>query len=321
MPNHAALSGDPESDARFVPVHDFEHRSLGEVVYQLTVVIVPVIALVFAALQLRNSPLAPVMLTSFLVMYSIAGLGVTIGFHRLLTHRSFETYPIVRYAFAIMGTMSAQGYFFNWIAEHRVHHMHSDHELDPHSPHRYGEGLWNQMRGLFHSHLGWLIKPRLAGIERYITDLKSDNVMVWIDKLSLLWVALGFVGPALVSYVFTRSVAAATVAALWGGPVRIFFLNHTTWSINSICHTWGKKPFASNDESRNNWLFGILAFGEGWHNNHHAFPRSAKHGLFRYQVDMSYLLIRLMELMGLAWKLNVPDESVIGRRLTRMRKV
>lgn len=251
-----------------------------------------------------------------LAMYVITVLGITVGFHRLFVHRSFETYTWLKFLWAILGSMAVQGPLFRWVARHRSHHQHADTSEDPHSPHYGGGGVWGVLKGFWHAHIGWLFDPDPPGLDRYLKDLRKSRTLWVASKLFPLWVALGLVIPALLGGLITQSRRGVWTGFVWGGLVRIFLVHHVTWSINSACHLWGFRPYKSDDESRNNSLFGVLAFGEGWHNTHHAFPTSARHGLRWWQIDVSYWVIRFMELLGLAWGLKLPTEEAQakGRR-------
>lgn len=233
--------------------------------------------------------------------YVITGLGVTVGYHRLLTHRSFETSRRVRLFLAIAGSMSVEGSVLSWVAAHRRHHAYSDKEGDPHSPHLdEGEGLKGVLRGLWHAHMGWLFSPDKSSPERWAPDLYKDESMRAIDRRFPLWVLISFAAPALMGLLITRSLWGGITAFLWGSLVRIFMLHHVTWSINSICHFYGQRPFQTTDYSTNNWLLSLISFGESWHNNHHAFPTSAVHGIGRWQFDLSAFFIGALEKLGLA---------------------
>ena len=251
-------------------------------------------------------------------MYVITVLGITVGFHRLFVHRSFETYLWLKFAWAILGSMAVQGPLFRWVSRHRSHHQHADTPDDPHSPQYGGGGAWGVLKGFWHAHIGWLFDPDPPGLDRYIKDLTESRTLRVASKLFPLWVALGLAIPALLGGLITQSWRGVWTGFIWGGLVRIFLVHHVTWSVNSACHLWGFRPYKSDDESRNNFLFGILALGEGWHNTHHAFPTSARHGLRWWQLDVSYWVIRLMEFLGLAWNLKLPTQEAQakGRRDT-----
>jgi stearoyl-CoA desaturase (delta-9 desaturase) len=232
-------------------------------------------------------------------MYSVTGLGITVGYHRLLTHRAFQTSKPVEYAFAIAGCMAFEGPPIAWVADHRLHHAHTDEEGDPHSPH-VGEGTG--LRGLWHAHSGWLMKTQGgAEFRKYAPDLCEDPGMRWISRNFLLFVALGLLIPFAAGLVIHGfSVEAALWTFLWAGLVRIFLIHHVTWSINSICHVFGKRRFDVEDKSTNVFWLAIPTFGESWHHNHHAFPRSARQGLGRFEVDLSAMFISTLEKLGIA---------------------
>lgn len=256
-----------------------------------------------------------VSLVLLLVMYILTGFGVTIGYHRLFTHRSFETGPMVTAVLAVLGSMAVEGPVLNWVATHRKHHQHSDHDDDPHSPHTHGAGLWNFCKGLVHAHLGWMLSSRnTPDIPRYSPDLASNRLIRFISRTFPLWVLAGLLIPAAIGGLLTMSWSGVLLGFVWGGLVRILLLHHVTWSINSVCHIWGTRPFESHDESRNNAILGVLAFGEGWHNNHHAFPTSARHGLRWWEFDSSYLVIRGMEQLGLARRVRVPAKDRVDQK-------
>lgn len=280
----------------------------------LMAVAVPPAGLIVAILLLWGVALDGVHLAVFAAMYLLTGFGVTVGFHRLFTHRSFSAHAPTRATLAVLGSMAVEGPVLKWVAQHRRHHQHSDHDDDPHSPHLHGGGILGMLRGLWHAHAGWLFDADPAGLERYVGDLLKDRVVRVVSRLFVLWAALGLLIPALLGGLLTMSWMGVLLGLLWGGLVRIFLVHHVTWSINSVCHLWGYQAFRSDDESRNNIVFGMLAMGEGWHNNHHAFPTSARHGLRWWELDGTYLVIRLMSLCGLAWNVRTPDVQTIARR-------
>ena len=265
--------------------------------------VVPFLAVIAAAILSWNSILHWSDLAIFAVMYLVAGLGVTIGFHRLLTHRSFATYQPVAYALAVAGSLSVQGPVIGWVADHCKHHAHTDEEGDPHSPHvGHGDGVMGSLKGLWWAHLGWLLdRHGQADPARYARDLNEDAGMHRIDAAFVPIVVAGLVLPFAAGFVITGTLAGAATALLWGGLVRIFILHHVTWSVNSVCHFFGRRRFETDDESTNVTCVALLSFGEGWHHNHHAFPRSAKHGLRWYEPDVSGWIIRAAERVGLAW--------------------
>jgi stearoyl-CoA desaturase (Delta-9 desaturase) len=263
-------------------------------------VVLPFVGVIVAIVFLWNDFVDGADLALLAVSYLLCGFGVTIGFHRMLTHRAFQTYKPVEYAFALMGSYALQGSVLDWVADHRKHHAHTDKEGDPHSPHTgHGHGL----RGLWYAHTGWLFETQgQADWKRYARDLYEDRGMRRMTKL-FPWLALGTLAiPTAIGFVIHDFTFAGAMRGLvWGGLVRIFFLHHVTWSINSICHFFGRRRFDLEDQSTNVAWLSVLSLGESWHHNHHAFPRSAKHGLKWWEVDVSGAIITVMEKLGLAW--------------------
>jgi stearoyl-CoA desaturase (Delta-9 desaturase) len=200
-----------------------------------------------------------------------------------------------------------------WVALHRRHHQHSDDPEDPHSPHHLGSGIWGVVHGLWHAHLGWMFTSKPPDLQRYVRDLRQSKLLRAASALFPLWVTVGLLIPTALGWLLIGTASGAWTGFLWGGLVRILLVHHVTWSINSVCHVWGRQPFRSHDQSRDNILFGILGIGEGWHNTHHAFPTSARHGLRRWQIDVSYWVIRGLELVGLAWNVKLPSRAAIAR--------
>lgn len=249
----------------------------------------------------------------------LTGLGITVGFHRLLTHRSFDTYRWVKLTWMALGALSVEGSPLVWCAVHRRHHEHSDQPGDPHSPHLHGAGWINSLRGLWYAHAGWLFTGYWTepDMQRYVPDLLEDKALVAVDRLYYLWVLVSLALPTAIGGLATWSWQGALLGLVWGGLVRIFVTHHITWSINSICHVFGRQDYEAHDDSRNNWLCGLLGLGEGWHNNHHAFPTSARHGLAWWQLDASWLTIRLLELVGLAWNVRLPSRRAMAAKRVR----
>ena len=282
------------------------------------VTIVPVLALGLVAWQLWAVALGWNDLFVLAIMYVITGLGITVGFHRLFTHRSFKTKTPVRFALAAAGSMAIEGPIISWVADHRKHHAFSDRLGDPHSPHvEHGHGLKGALRGLAHAHVGWLFIHTHRGRKtRYAPDLMRDPVVAWVDRTFIHWAIGGFLLAFLLGFAFGGwNWKAGMTGLLWGGLVRILLLHHVTYSINSLCHYFGRRPFETGDESRNLAWLAPLSFGEAWHNGHHAFPTSARHGLERGQIDISAAVISLLERTGLAWDVvRVDPERVAAKR-------
>jgi stearoyl-CoA desaturase (delta-9 desaturase) len=263
----------------------------------------PALLLLLAGWQLWNHGLQWRDVAIFAIMYVPVGLGVTIGFHRLLTHRSFETSAWLRGVFAILGTMAVEGPLISWVADHRKHHAYSDRHGDPHSPHvDHGGGWRGALRGLSHAHVGWLFDHQQRGSrERFAGDLLADPVTRFVDQTFVLWSLAGLAIPFGLGVLIGGTVEAGLEGMLWGGAVRIFVLHHITYSINSLCHFFGRRRFATGDHSHNLAWLAPLSFGEAWHNNHHAFPTSAIHGMGRGEFDASGVVIALLERAGLVW--------------------
>jgi stearoyl-CoA desaturase (delta-9 desaturase) len=263
-------------------------------------VVVPFLGVLLAVVLLWNRAVDAVDLGIFVVMYLLTAFGVTIGYHRLLTHRAFATYPVLERVFAVLGSLSVQGSVMDWVADHRKHHAHTDRDGDPHSPHvGHGSGL----AGLWHAHVGWLLETQgQADWKRYATDLYEDPKMRRIGRRFPLIAGLSLLIPALAGFVLHGfTLDGALRGLVWGGLVRIFLVHHVTWSVNSVCHFFGRRRFAVDDQSTNVGWLALLSLGESWHHNHHAFPRSAYHGLRWWEVDLSGLIISAMQRLGLAW--------------------
>jgi stearoyl-CoA desaturase (delta-9 desaturase) len=270
----------------------------------------PLAGLVVAIVLLWNRYVDWSDLIAMAVMYVATGYGVTLGFHRLLTHRSFQTYKPVEYGLATLGTMAVQGPVMSWVADHRKHHAHTDQDGDPHSPHGHGGGFKGAVKGLWYAHMGWLFdRAGQAEHARYARELHEDPGMRLIHRLFPLIVLVGLAIPAGIGFAIDGTLQGALTAAIWGGAVRIFLLHHVTWSINSVCHFFGTRRFATDDQSTNVFWLSVLSFGESWHHNHHAFPRSAVHGLKWWEVDPTAWLIRAMRRVRLAWNVvEIPPE-------------
>lgn len=263
----------------------------------LILVGVPLAATIYALVRLSSGWLTWKDLSLLVSFYLATGLGITVGFHRLVTHRSFETNPIVKSVLLIFGTWSVQGAAITWSAIHSKHHVYSDTDEDPHSP----------LKSFLHAHMGWFFTADRADPERFAKAQLKDPVIMFFSRTAFWWAVLGLALPYFIG---------GWSGFIWGGLVRIFLVHHVTWSVNSICHTIGRRPFRiGKDRSTNNWLVGLLGMGEGWHNNHHAFPKSAFHGLSWKQIDLSGQLIRAMGWVRLAKDVyRVPKAAIEAKK-------
>ena len=279
-----------------------EHLALGRVANAVAT-FVPLGLLGFAVWRAWGGVLHWQDLVVMAIGYTLTGVGITVGFHRLFTHRSFKTSSAVRALFAFLGSAAVEGPLIEWVSNHRMHHRFSDRDGDPHSPHLHeGSGWRGAFVGLAHAHLGWLFRAtQTASAERYAPDLLADPLIRWVDRLFVLWVLVGLAAPFGLGVALSGTVAGGLTALLWGGAVRILLLHHATFSINSLCHFFGRRSYDTGDHSRNLAWLALPTFGEAWHNNHHAFPTSASHGLTPWQLDPSSWLITALERTGLAW--------------------
>ena len=272
----------------------------------LAVVVIPLLAVGAAIRLLWMRAVHPVDLILLAVMYVLVAFGVTVGYHRMLTHRSFKPHPAVKFILLVLGSMAIEGPALQWAATHTKHHAQSDREGDPHSP----------VEGFFHAHVGWVFNETDADPNFYCRNLVDDRIVQFVSRTSLLWVVIALAIPFTVGGL-VGGWSGALTGLLWGGLVRQFLTHHVTWSVNSVCHTFGRRAFETSDRSRNEWVVGLLAFGEGWHNNHHAFPRSAFHGLRWWQFDLSGYLIWTLERLGLAKEVYRIPPSLLQRQTER----
>jgi stearoyl-CoA desaturase (delta-9 desaturase) len=294
------IERDPEF--RIAP-HDRPGMPRSQQLFQFIGVVLPFLGLPFAVWLFWGRGVSVADLAIMASLYTLTCLGIGVGYHRLLTHRAFDTYRPLRYMWAILGSLALEGSVLPWVAHHRKHHAFTDADGDPHSPHGHGDGVRGALKGLSHAHLGWvLFGARQADRERYLGDLKDDRGMRVISDLFPLFAVLTFAVPAALGLVLEQSWWGALTGFVWGGLVRVFFLHHVTFSINSVCHFFGRRRFETDDESRNVFWLALPSFGEAWHHNHHAFPTSARHGLRRWEIDIAGLVIGAMAHVGLAWK-------------------
>jgi stearoyl-CoA desaturase (Delta-9 desaturase) len=286
----------------FTYLRPMGEMSRAEKIANLGAVVIPFAATITAIVLLWNSFVTPADLIIAAVMYLLTAIGITVGYHRLLTHRSFQTAKPLEYTFAVLGSMAVQGPVIAWVADHRKHHAHTDEEGDPHSPHVAEDGHHQGvLRGLWHAHTGWLMSNQgRADWKKYARDLYEDQGMRSINRRFPLLVYLTLAIPALAGFLVTGTALGALTGLLWGGLVRIFFVHHITWSVNSVCHFLGSRRFDTDDHSTNVFWLALPSLGESWHHNHHAFPRSAVHGMKRWEPDPSGMIISGLEKVGLA---------------------
>jgi stearoyl-CoA desaturase (delta-9 desaturase) len=251
------------------------------------------------------------------MFYVVSSLGITIGYHRYFTHGAFKANRPLRIVLAIAGSFAAQGPVITWVADHRRHHAFSDREGDPHSPWLYGTSALALAKGFWHAHMGWLFGRDKTNIDRFAPDLIADRGIRMVDRLFPLWVSLSVLLPAVLGGVITMSWWGVLTGFLWAGLARVAFQHHVTWSVNSVCHMIGERPFASRDKSANFWPLAILSMGESWHNSHHADPTSARHGVLRGQIDISARTIWIFEKLGWATNVRWPTPQRLAKMAAR----
>jgi stearoyl-CoA desaturase (delta-9 desaturase) len=293
----------------------------GHKIVNLIAVPLPLIALAVAIVLLWHKAVGPVDLAVMGALYVVTAVGITLGYHRMFTHRSFESSTAFRAIIAALGSMAVQGSVITWVADHRKHHAFTDQEGDPHTPHGFGPGFRGAVQGLWHAHVGWLFETvGTADRQRFAPDLVKDRTLQVIDKLFPVFAALGLIVPFAIGWLVGGTLWAAIVGLLWGGFVRIFLLHHVTWSINSVCHFFGRKRFDVEDESRNVFWLAPFSMGEAWHHNHHAFPTSAFHGLTWSErlADPTGWLIAALEKLGVIWNVvRISPERQKAKALPR----
>ncbi|MEU9179635.1 fatty acid desaturase [Streptomyces sp. NPDC048550] len=309
----ASATSDSDSPAPSATLGGESKRSVEQIALLLFIV-VPFLALLAAIPLVWGWGVSWLDLGLMVFMYFLACHGITIGFHRYFTHGSFKAKRPLRIVLAVMGSMAVEGPLVRWVADHRKHHKFSDHEGDPHSPWRFGETVPALMKGLWWAHIGWLFDEEQTNQQKYAPDLVKDPAIRRISRDFVLWTIVSLAIPPLVGGLVTMSWWGAFTAFFWGSLVRVALLHHVTWSINSICHAVGKRPFKSRDRSGNVWWLAVLSCGESWHNLHHADPTSARHGVLRGQVDSSARLIRWCELAGWATDVRWPSRDRIDAR-------
>jgi stearoyl-CoA desaturase (delta-9 desaturase) len=288
-------------------------KGRGEQIALYTFVIVPFLAVLAAVPMAWGWGLGWTDVVLFAVFYTISGFGITVGYHRHFTHGSFKANRPLRVSLAVAGGLAIEGPVIRWVADHRRHHAFSDRAGDPHSPWRYGNSIPALMKGLGFAHVGWMFDVEHTSREKFTPDLLRDPTIVRLDRLFPLWAAISVLGPMLLGGLITWSWAGALTAFFWATLVRIFVVHHITWSINSVCHTIGERPFNAHDKSANFWPLAVISFGESWHNTHHADPTAARHGVLRGQLDPSARLIWIFEKLGWATDVRWPRPERLAR--------
>jgi stearoyl-CoA desaturase (delta-9 desaturase) len=278
----------------------------------MLLVVGPVVALGCAVLLLWGHvvDLPDVLLA--MAFYVVTAFGITVGYHRLFTHRSFTANRVLKLALAAAGSMALEGAPIGWVANHRRHHMFSDHVGDPHTPHGFGAGAGSQLRGFAHAHCGWIFSPDFTPADRFARDLLADRDLVAVNRLFPLFAIASLGAPFALGWAMSGTLAGAVSALVWAGLLRMALLHHVTWSVNSVCHTFGKRPFVTKDRSTNFAPLALLSLGDSWHNFHHAHPNAARHGALRHQIDPSALLIRAFERLGWATRVRWPTAAQLG---------
>ena len=292
-------------------------KKSGEQLALYILVVVPFLALLAAVPMLWGHGISATDVVLAVVFYYVSGTGITVGFHRHFTHGSFKANRALKVYLAIAGSLAIEGPVIRWVADHRRHHAFSDREGDPHSPWRFGESLSGLTKGIWFAHIGWLFDVEHTNQDKYAPDLLADDDLVKIDRQFPLWVLFTMLAPAVLGGLITWSWAGALSAFFWASLVRVALLHHVTWSINSICHIIGERPYSSRDRSANFWPLAILSFGESWHNSHHADPTCARHGVDRAQLDTSARIIWVFEKLGWATDVRWPKRDRFDKLAAR----
>jgi len=283
----------------------------------LAVMVVPFAGLIEAVRLIAIDQFSRTDIVLFGAMYFVHMGGITMGFHRLLAHRSFKTSKFFRAVLTICGSMGAQGPLLYWAATHRRHHTYSDHPGDPHSPNLIGSDWKSKLRGLWYAHMPWMLSDEISSVTYYAKDLIGDRQLVFLNRTYLLWALLGLVIPTLVGAYFDGGLAGAWQGFIFGGLARMFLANQAAWCVGSVSHMFGSRPFDTQDQSANNWWVAIFTFGEGLQNNHHAFSWWYRHGAYWWEPDLSGWLLALFSQLGLVWDLKKPSSANVERRRKR----
>jgi len=314
--DHGCDSGPTPSDLRRSESTPVDHGRRKQLVVTTILIVAPLLGVLAAALGLINPRITLLDVILAVSFYIVSGHGLTAGFHRMLTHRSFKAARWVKITLAVAGSLGMEGSVISWVANHRRHHAYTDKKGDPHSPYEYGIGTWNQIRGALHAHMGWLFQAQATEEERWAPDLVRDPDLVAISRLFPL-IGLASLGlPMLIGWAITRTWVGALGGLIWGGLVRVFLLHHATFSVNSVCHLWGRRPFITraDDRATNFAPLAVLAMGENWHNLHHSCPTLARHGVDRHQLDSTARLIWVLQSVGAAWDVKWPVAEALDRR-------
>ena len=279
-------------------------------------VVAPLLGVVAAALGVVSPRITLLDVILAVAFYAVSGHGLTAGFHRMFTHRSFKAARWVKITLAVAGSLGMEGSVISWVANHRRHHAYTDKKGDPHSPYEYGDGTWSQIRGAMHAHVGWLFQAQPTEEERWAPDLVKDRDLVAISRLFPLFGVVSLGLPMLIGWAITRTWEGALGGLIWGGLVRVFVLHHATFSVNSVCHLWGRRPFTTrvDDRATNFAPLALLAMGENWHNLHHSCPTLARHGVDRHQLDSTARLIWVLQRAGAAWDVKWPVAEALNQR-------
>ncbi|MFF4118327.1 acyl-CoA desaturase [Streptomyces sp. NPDC001714] len=313
-PEQTVAEGDADTAAGVKPLLDAPQNAAAGVAMWIFVV-GPLICLVVAVPLLWGRGLSALDVTMAVVAYLVSGFGLTVGYHRLFTHRSFKAKRGLRIALAVAGSLGIEGSPVQWVANHRRHHAFADREGDPHSPWRFGTDTRALLKGLLHAHIGWMLKRELSNRARFAPDIDADRDLRIVGRLFGPLTVVSLLAPALVGGLVTGTWAGALTGFFWAGVMRMALLHHVTWSVNSVCHVAGRRPFASRDKATNFWPLALLSFGESWHNSHHADPTGARHGVLPGQIDPSARLIRIFEKLGWAHDVRWPSADRLGARL------
>ncbi|MGH3413949.1 MAG: acyl-CoA desaturase [Marmoricola sp.] len=308
-------STEADSDERTLATWGGDVQSLKEQVALAAFIIVPFAAILAAIPIAWGGWLSWTDVVITVVMYAVTGHSLTIGYHRLFTHRAFKPTRALKIALAVCGSMGIEGPVARWVADHRKHHKFSDRDGDPHSPWKYGHTTRALCKGLWHAHIGWMFDPEQTPQRKYAPDMMKDRDIVQISKMFPMFVGISLLIPPLAGGLITWSWQGAVTAFFWGSIVRVGLLHHVTWSTNSICHTVGARPFLSHDKSANVWWLAIPSMGESWHNLHHADPTCARHGVLRGQLDTSARVIWLFEKFGWIHDVRWPVRERVQQKL------